>query len=377
MDLNKEMPSSLTALLAYLDDQGIKDHRRYQMVRTYLNFRAREKDVPVSGCFELTPLCNLDCKMCYVHLQKEQMQDAELLSVDTWKKLMKQAIDAGMMYARLTGGECLTYPGFKELYLYLQEQGVETVILSNGILMTSDMVDFFKKNPPAAIQITLYGASEEAYDKVCGHRMFSQVVENIKALKAAQLPVTVAVTPNAYMEDGEDIVRLVHSFGINVRINSGLMSPRKETGRGKQDAGLDVYVKMLKLKNSLMGRDDFSSYDEESLPDPGGQGDSQCGVRCGAGRSCFSISWSGEMRPCNTFPEVTANVLQLGFTESWQYINTKVKSFPLPIECEGCEYQKFCKHCVAEHASDAPIGHASPAICAWAKRMATEGIIKL
>ena len=25
---------------------------------------ARENDTPISGCFELTPLCNLDCKMC-------------------------------------------------------------------------------------------------------------------------------------------------------------------------------------------------------------------------------------------------------------------------------------------------------------------------
>ena len=29
---------------------------------------ARGHDTPISGDFELTPLCNLDCKMCYVHL---------------------------------------------------------------------------------------------------------------------------------------------------------------------------------------------------------------------------------------------------------------------------------------------------------------------
>lgn len=29
--------------------------------------------IPISGTFELTPRCNFDCKMCYVHLKEEQI----------------------------------------------------------------------------------------------------------------------------------------------------------------------------------------------------------------------------------------------------------------------------------------------------------------
>ena len=105
---NTRQPESLRELLAQLDDQGITDYRRYDAVRRFLSFKAREKNVPISGSFELTPLCNLDCKMCYVHLNKDQMCGASLLGVDVWKDVMRHAIDAGMMYARLTGGECLT-----------------------------------------------------------------------------------------------------------------------------------------------------------------------------------------------------------------------------------------------------------------------------
>ena len=148
-----EQPKNLRELLAQLDAQGITDYRRYRQVRQFLGFKAREKNIPLSGTFELTPLCNLDCKMCYVHLNREQMQGAELLSVGTWKDIMRQAVDAGMMFARLTGGECLTYPGFKELYCYLQSLGVEVSVLSNGILMNEEMVDFFKQNPPPGVQV--------------------------------------------------------------------------------------------------------------------------------------------------------------------------------------------------------------------------------
>lgn len=378
MNDSEKLPPSLAVLLAQLDSRGITDYRRYQTVRTYLNFRAREKDIPISGNFELTPLCNLDCKMCYVHLSKAQMQGAELLSNRVWKDLIKQSVDAGMMYARLTGGECLTYPGFKEIYSYLRDLGIETVILSNGILMDDDIVSFLKENLPAAVQITLYGAGEDAYERVTGHRVFSVVLENIKRLQNARIPLSVAVTPNAFMTDGEEVVRLLHSMGLQFRINSGLMSPRKETGRKKTDAALEEYVRMVKTKISLCGETELLECDESSLPDPGGMSDEAAvGVRCGAGRNCFSISWRGEMRPCNTFPDISADVLSLGFNESWKYINSKVKSFPLPAECSGCRYRNSCKHCVAEHASDAPIGHASTAICSWARRMAAEGIIKI
>lgn len=50
------MPVFLAALLEWLDRQRITDHRRYHAVRTYLNFKARETAILVSGGFELTTL---------------------------------------------------------------------------------------------------------------------------------------------------------------------------------------------------------------------------------------------------------------------------------------------------------------------------------
>lgn len=118
-------PKKLSQLIAQLNAEGVHDYRRYEAVRKFLNFKARDNGIPISGAFELTPLCNLDCTMCYVHLNKAQMQGAQLLSVEQWRQVMQQAIDAGMMYTRLTGGECLTYPGFRELYLFLRDRGVK------------------------------------------------------------------------------------------------------------------------------------------------------------------------------------------------------------------------------------------------------------
>ena len=94
---------------------------------------ARETDTPINGSFELTPLCNLDCKMCYIHLTDLSVKE-RMLSGDEWIDLMRQAIGHGMLKALLTGGECLTHPDFKRIYLYLTEQGIPVRIKTNGIL---------------------------------------------------------------------------------------------------------------------------------------------------------------------------------------------------------------------------------------------------
>ena len=370
-------PQTLGQLLRQLDAEGVTDYRRYQAVKRYLDFKARKKGIPILGTFELTPLCNLDCKMCYVHLNKDQMQGASLLSVDQWKSIMDQAIQAGMMYARITGGECLTYPGFREIYLYLRSRGIETSILSNGTLMDRDMVAFFRENKPAAIQITIYGASEDGYERVTGHRRFSIVMENVRRLREAGVPVVLVTTPNAFMTDGEQIVELIHSMGLPVNVNAGLMNPREETGRGVYDMSLDAYIAMMKLRRKLQGGTVEEMLDSEELPSPGGHGSAADGVVCGAGMSCFSVDWRGGMMPCSCFPTPPESVLRYGFAEAWRRTHATASRFPRPAECEGCRYQSVCKYCVAEHAAGAPCGHASPKICAWGRRVVREGLRKL
>lgn len=374
----KQLPATLKALLADLDAQGIHDHRRYAAVRRYLSFKAREKAIPICGSFELTPLCNFDCKMCYVHLKKDQMCGKPLLTVNQWKAIMRQAVDGGMMFASLTGGECLTYPGFEELYLFLRSLGVEVTILSNGALMDARRVEFLKKNPPAQVQITLYGVSEDDYERVTGQRAFETVWTNVLSLKQAGIPLKIAVTPNGFMQDGEALVRLVHEADLPLAINAGLLQPRADTGRALADASLDTYISMQRLALELRNVSINAQRDPEEIPEPGAPGgEGAKGVRCGAGRSCFAVDWQGGMRPCNAFPCEAQSVPKLGFSECWQRVHCTASEYLRPAECEHCAFQEQCKNCVAEHASQAPEGHASPAVCAWAKRMFSEGLLIL
>ena len=329
---------------------------------------------------ELTPLCNLNCKMCYVHLTPQQMGERRLLPTDVWLNLIDQAEKAGMTKAALTGGECLTYPGFDEIYLHLQTLGIRTAVLTNGVLLNEDRIRFFQRYPPALIQITLYGASEDEYEQVCGGRCFETVLANIRRAQQAGLPLSIAITPNRFLSDGgEALLRLVASLDIPYNIKSCLFTPHPGTGREKDSVDMEMedYIRLYKLRAQMNG-EVITPVDPASLPEVARQMEPQkLGLRCGAGMNAFTIQWDGAMIPCSSLFQIRESPLRDGFQAAWNAIHEAALHFPIPAECEACEYNSVCPSCVAIHAQDAPPGHASPRRCQCARRLVESGLVRL
>lgn len=371
---------SLPAVIAGLKEKGIDPVYFDFAMRSYLDFKARLKAVPLKGVFELTPYCNLDCKMCYVHLSAEQMKGCSLLPAEKWECIMEQAVGSGMMFATLTGGECLTYPDFERLYLYLHRNSVRIAVLTNGILLDKEKIEFLRRNPPLSLQITLYGANKEIYERVTGKREFARVVENIRNAADAGLPVKITLTPNPFLTEAEneEVIRFASTLGVRFQVNSGLITPRSNTEReaGFSDIDVDSYMHYFRLEKSLKG--EFLAADNTTeLPETGGKstGDIPKGIRCGGARSSFNITWEGKMIPCNRLTHINADPLKEGFSSSWQKIHGQVMEILLPVECENCAYRYAAKGCAAGHA-DAKPGHASPEQCKWCKAMVKNGFAK-
>lgn len=321
-------------------------------ISIFLNSKARETDTPYNGHFELTPLCNLDCKMCYVHLNDNQIKDKRLLSADQWIRLMQQAIDAGMVKATLSGGECLTYPSFDEVYLYLKSKGIATTILTNGVLLDDKRVQFFQKYKPRKIQVSLYGSSNGAYERVTGKRLYSLVIKNVISAKNAGLPIKISITPSKYMlEDVKSIIQLVKEIDVPYAINIGIMTPRHDTERDTiaHDISIEDYVDIIKYNRIINGH----SFDpmKKIIEPPNITGTEVVneGLKCGAGRSSFSINWLGIMNPCTQMTSIASNPLQDGFENSWKSNNKEVKVFPRFKECLNCNYSQACDFCAAEN----------------------------
>ena len=351
-------------------------------MNSYLDKKARIAGIPIRGTFELTPLCNLDCKMCYVHLTSQQLQanSKKMLTGDQWKRIIDQAVEHGMLFALLTGGEAMMHPEFRDIFLHLLDKGVLTAVNTNGLMLDDERIDFFKRHRPKAIQISLYGDNEDNYEKVTGHRVFSKVLKAINKLKDAGITVNVGITPNRYMVDfGAELLSLVDRLDVMYSVNAGLFRPREETGRADKchDLSLDEYIHLYKLQAKIEGREYKPVCQDDLLPVGGRITENPRGFRCGGGRSSFAVTWHGTMQPCLMMSEISTSLTERRFSDAWNLIHQGALDYPFPQECIGCAYSQVCPACVKLHADGAPIGHANPAFCIRARRLAAEGMIRL
>ena len=357
---------SLIDLLEDLDREGIYGQLRKEAMNSFISARARVTGRPIVASFELTPLCNFDCKMCYVHLNRQQMNGCELLAVDEWKRIIDMSVAAGIMYADITGGECLTYPGFREVYLHLWQCGIRPSVLTNGSLLTDEIIGLFSEYPPHLVQVTVYGSNSAAYQKVTGVDAFSAVMEGIHKLKVAGVPYKITITPNRYMmDDADDLLQLVRDMRVEYGIAGVTLEARPETGRSSEEFRLDaeLFVRLHKADieyrkahgafRTLDNKYEFLVKGNKGLP----------GVPCSAGRGTFHVNWKGEMTPCISFHSVKSSMLDNGFDAAWNTIHSAMVRYEDPKECVNCDKREVCTSCPAEKCSGVPGMSLNVSVC--------------
>lgn len=360
---------TLAELLEDLEKEGIKGVKRKGFVENFLMRKSRLHGRPYCASFELTPLCNFDCKMCYMHLTKEQMEaEGRILTTEEWLDIVRQSVDAGVSDVDLTGGECLTHPGFKDIYLYLINRGVHVAVLTNGQLIDEEHIKLFAQYKPSSVQISIYGSSREAYLRVAGRDAFQDVMSSIERLKAAGVRVQLSITPNRFMqEDAEALLDCVHSLGVDYMIGNVTLPARPETGRNIADYIVenDAYVNICKLETKhreqlakALSLKHAQPYEflikDQSLFE---------GPPCSAGAANFHINWKGEMTPCIAFHAVKKTVFEGGVEKAWVWIRDTMKQYREPEECKECPVKQGCGGCVAEKTAGILNGPINPWVC--------------
>ena len=86
--------------------------------------------------FQLTPVCNLRCRMCYARLGPRDIarRGKRILRFEQWKWYIDEAVKEGLTELSLTGGECTLHPDFREIYAYAYDRGLQITVLTNGSL---------------------------------------------------------------------------------------------------------------------------------------------------------------------------------------------------------------------------------------------------
>jgi len=88
------------------------------------------------------------------------------LSFDEICAVADQAVELGALWCLLTGGEPLLRPDFSDIYLALKKRGLLVSVFTNACLIRPEHVDLFRRYPPRDVEITMYGAGRESYERV-------------------------------------------------------------------------------------------------------------------------------------------------------------------------------------------------------------------
>lgn len=92
--------------------------------------------------------------------------------------------------------------------------GLLVSVNSNGSLIDRDWLEFFRHEPPFRFNITLYGGSDAAYERLCGRAMFGRVTENIRALRELGIGVKLNASMTPYnIGDMEQIYHIAEELG--------------------------------------------------------------------------------------------------------------------------------------------------------------------
>ena len=321
--------------------------------------QARHQNTPISGSLELLPLCNMRCNMCYVRMDRDEMErKGGMRSPEQWLELGRQMKEQGTLFLLLTGGEPLLYPGFKEVYLGLRKMGMILTVNTNGTLLTEKWADFFEENRPRRINITLYGVGREAYDQLCHYPDgYDKVISAVQALRKRNVDVllSTSMTPQNVSQI-EEYVDLAHKLDCRCTLDDYMMPAQRERDLPYplQSRLLpeDAAMARIRFIRCLYGNNRLSSYAKEQLDKIHEIKEKELtigkvGFTCMAANCSFTVNWQGNMRPCTMLHAPSVPVFEEGFEKAWKQLRKACADITLNEKCCSCSYKKICRTCVA------------------------------
>ena len=324
--------------------------------------KAGANRIPLTGAFELLPVCNLDCKMCYVRLNMDEVnKQGGLLPEEEWIEYASQARDAGLLYPLLTGGEPLLHPGFYRIFNAMEKMGLQISVNSNGTLINESVSKWFGAHVPTRINITLYGASEDTYQKHCGDgTAYGKVKNAVQFLRKYNVPFkfNVSITPEN-VDDLEDMMKYAKSVNAPIRVATYMFPPlRRDEGMvGKNHRLSPREAALARVKADWLQSDEhwfvgqakrfekFVPLTEEKLV---GLGESrEMGMTCRAGRSSFWLNWKGELGNCGMYTTHSVSLKGRKFKEVWEEVVKDTDEVRHLAFCNKCPNYHLCHACIA------------------------------
>ena len=288
---------------------------------------------------------------------------AKELTFDEIERIADEAIAMDCMYALLTGGEPLLRPDFEDIYVMLKKKGFMISLFTNATLITEKTVELFKKYPPDVVEVSIYGVSEEVYEKVTRKKgTYKAMVRGLDLLLAAGIKTRLkAMVLKSNICEIDEIAAFCRKHTVDyyrydplLSLRNDLDEKRNETIKKERLSPEEIIWVENKDKKRM---DSLVSFCEKGF---GKATVYQKGVdipvlACGAGKESVVISADGMLRACSALvKEELCYDIRKGSLDDAFYLflpemrqKTVVQNQIFFEKCGSCEYINLCHWCPA------------------------------
>lgn len=331
-------------------------------IKDRLYKQAIKNRIPLTSAFELSPLCNFSCKMCYVRKSAEEVRrEGGIKTLDFWLDIAQQAKEAGTLFPLLTGGEAFLYPHIRELYEAMTKMGMQVSINSNCSCITEETVNWLSKTPPIRINITLYGGSNESYEKLCGDPCgFDKVRRGVKLLAnhGIRFQFNCSLTPDN-AADMERMMDFAREYGQGLRLATYMFPPMRRTGQsgdyeGRLTPEEAAYYQVLNDWKQLplerfavlaKNAQHFTELTPELLEEAADKPPREMG--CLSGRCSYWVDWQGNLSGCGMMDIPKISLRDHSLMEAWKEVVEWTEQLRYSPVCSNCVNRSVCFSCAA------------------------------
>jgi SynChlorMet cassette radical SAM/SPASM protein ScmF len=316
--------------------------------------------------FYLTEGCNLTCRHCWLAPEFDADGSAyPTLPVELFETAIREAKPLGLSGVKLTGGEPLLHPQFKQLLEVVRREELRLTMETNGVLCTPAMAKEIAKAPYRFVSVSIDGADAATHEWVRGvtgcFKKAQQAVRNLAATDTSPQIIMTLMRCNA--DQVGAVVRMAEKLGASsVKFNVVQPTARGERLHEKDEAlsiaeliQLGRHVEMELAPTTKMQL--FFDYPLAFRPlrcIADGDGCDICGILGILGvipAGNYALCGIGEHIPALVFGEVGEDSLEAVWMES-QVLQELREGLPSKLEgvCARCLMKHLCLgSCVAQN----------------------------
>lgn len=286
--------------------------------------RNGELILPTQIQVDLTNKCNHDCIYCFYHgVNKniiESFDRKATMPFPTIMRLIDDMVRLKIPALQITGGgEPLVYPQIKEVLDRVNETDLELAMVSNGALMTDDIISRLHKL--SWIRISVDAATDVTYAQTQNTRVeeFKKVVTNIgkltKELKNTVVGVSFVINPLNYKEIYQ-ACKLYKELGVhNVRLSIAYTDDQNKIFEPFMSEMIESARKARELNDENFRVFDLGYTHVIHLAEKKNY------KICGYSHLTAAIEANGNVRPCCTLKAAThsnfGNINDSSFDDIW------------------------------------------------------------